>query len=497
MSVDSTVGIALYKTWPNVQVHMEGTYALAYQLWDTSSFPDSNIVTCTIVASGRPEHLRIRRLLFDRPRLQKLQLHLLNGEVGHFTPDRVATETHRDQNVTRLPALKELIVDGYDWIHSLCGGIDLWNWSNITYLELRNVNVTDFLYKVPPQSFSGLKVFIEKGSYDSIEGSHRKKTIGLYNLLMHTTVSEQLEIECDTRISDITSTIARNCSHLRTLKLRCFSSHIESWLTPLTVDQLKTIGSGCPQLMEMEVDLTLPSSPPASSGSRSTVATPPTSTIITRSISRVQEAKRDTTGTDRKGSKDGVVRKPVARSKIPSWYMKAYLIEKFSQPGSLRRIRGRDAIVQQQGIDFDQPNDDFEIWKRNQREEEVLAFKNRIDANPASALAKFRNLRRLTVFATMNHFVAPESSDQICTRQRTAVEDWINKLLLTKEGSSFEEVHFNIRSEVVNEEHDVKPEILESLYWYTGYRNSEGKEIHRRIGWFHDSVHDQFFDALC
>ena len=73
-----------------------------------------------------------------------------------------------------------------------------------------------------------------------------KKTIELYNLMMHTTALEELEIRCDTQMSDMTSIIARNSSHLRTLKLRCFSLHIESWWTPMTVEKLKTITRSVP-----------------------------------------------------------------------------------------------------------------------------------------------------------------------------------------------------------------------------------------------------------
>ena len=55
----------------------------------------------------------------------------------------------------------------------------------------------------------------------------------------------------------------------------------------------------CPQLMEMEIDLTLPSSP-VSSRSKST--TPPSNTM-TRSMSR--QAKRDVIVRDREDCKDG------------------------------------------------------------------------------------------------------------------------------------------------------------------------------------------------
>ena len=135
MSVNTTVGTALCKTWPNVQVHMEGFPTSSYQLGDYSESPNPNLVTCTIVACNNPELLRIRKLLFDRPRLQKL--HLVDRKIEQYTSDRVTIKVHADQNVTRLPALKELIIDGYHWTHPLRKGANLWNWSNISHLKLK------------------------------------------------------------------------------------------------------------------------------------------------------------------------------------------------------------------------------------------------------------------------------------------------------------------------------------------------------------------------
>lgn len=475
MSVHTTVGTALYKTWPNVQLHMEGYPTSSYLPGDYSESPNPNLATCTIVACNSPELLRIRKLLFDRPRLQKL--HLVDRKIEQYNPDDVTIKIHEDQNVTRLPALKELIIDGYHWTHRLRKDTNLWNWSDLTHLELKNVNVTNFLYKVQPHCLSGLKVFIEKYACDSMQHCHGKKTIGLYNLMMHTTALEELEIRCDTHMSDITSIIARNSSHLRTLRLRCFSLHIESWWTPLTVEQLKTIGSGCPQLMEMEVDLTLPSIP-ASSRCKST--TP--STTMTRSMSRLQEAKRDATVSDCEDSKDGEAGKPAAQSKIPSWYMNAYLTE-IPYPGfvCMARIKGLRETAKKQGIDMAQALYEFEIWKQNHRKEEVSAF-----AIPASALAKFRNLRRLTIFTRMNHFVAPEPRNKTYNRTRAAVESWISELLLTKEGAGLEKVVVHVRSEKVNKKVYVDPRILESTYEYAGRRNVSGDvEIREDIGLFH------------
>ena len=107
MSVNTTVGAALYKTWPDIQVHMKGLPTSSYKPGDYSETPNPNLVTCTIVACNDLDLLRIRKLLFDWPRLQKL--HLVNRKLEQYTPDRMTINVHEDQNVIRLPALKELI----------------------------------------------------------------------------------------------------------------------------------------------------------------------------------------------------------------------------------------------------------------------------------------------------------------------------------------------------------------------------------------------------
>ena len=157
--------------------------------------------------------------------------------------------------------------------------------------------------------------------------------------------------------------------------------------------------------------------------------------------------------------------------------MSAYLTE-IPYPGFVctARVRGLRETAKKQGIDSAQALYDFEIWKQNHRKEELAAF-----AIPASAVARFRNLRRLTIFTRMNHFVAPESEDRTYGRTRAAVEKW-----LTKEGAGFEKVVVHVRSEVYSERVYVNPGILESTYEYAGRRNVGGDvEIREDIGLFH------------
>lgn len=358
----------------------------------------------------------------------------------------------------------------------------------------------NFLRDVPPQCLSGLKTFVEKCMYHSMDSNHEKKSTILCNLVKHTTALEELEIKCDTRNSEMISTIAQNGSHLLTLNLQCISKDIiisslhdleasKTWWTPLIVDQLKTVGSACPQLMEMKVDLALPRDPhtlSASSRSMPKVTTTPTSTVMTRSMGKVQNAKRDATTTDRDDSKDGGVEESKARREIPSWYIDAYLREKFLDTGPVgwRRVLGLHGMVER-GFDHDQANDEYEMWRRNRRQEEVAILRNQVHANPASALAGFRNLRRLSIFTRINHFVAPEHDPKTYARTREEVTDWLNELILMKEGAGFEEVVVHVTSDVVNEVFPNYPKRLESTYTYAGERYFNGRvKICEKIGPF-------------
>ena len=102
----------------------------------------------------------IRDLLFERPRLQ--ELHLRHGRHANIILLRPTIEVHEDQITKCLPALKTLIIDGYNWNRSQWWIPNLWNWSNITHLELIEVQAIELLQHVPPQDLSGLKTFIEK-----------------------------------------------------------------------------------------------------------------------------------------------------------------------------------------------------------------------------------------------------------------------------------------------------------------------------------------------
>ena len=476
-----TVGPTLCRKWPDVQLHFAGICASTYWPSIHSFFPNSNLTSCKVAAweGHQLPWTWIGELLFEPPNLR--ELHLVHGKPWTFEQSRPKIVVHDDRTFKQLPALKTLIIEGYDWNHSPWENCNLWNWSSITHIELRHVAVHRFLHHVPHQDLSGLKIFIEKQhSADSNETQRERKTQLLCSLIRHTTALEQLEIECHTQKSDIVSSIAQNGSHIRTLSLLCIGWRFSGSWTPLTVDQLRTIGSSCPQLMEIEVDLTLPPLPhtlPAIFQSTSTIAPTPASTVVTRSKSRVENPKLEAYNTNRGHSRIGELREGASERRLPSWYSTAYFVEKYQEPSYIcpDRKRGQLRTAGEQRKHPDEVEDEYLNWKWNHRKEEVAAaLKDSIHDDPTPALAEFRNLRRLKIYTRVYYFVAPEYTSATFSRMRETVQHWLNELLQMKTGASFEEVVFHVESEVMNAEINFKMTNLESIYTYTGERNSDG-----------------------
>ena len=63
----------------------------------------------------------------------------------------------------RMPAIKELVLDGYMWSHSPATAVNFWNWSRITHLELRRVPIIPFLETVTPEHLIHLRTFKTDG----------------------------------------------------------------------------------------------------------------------------------------------------------------------------------------------------------------------------------------------------------------------------------------------------------------------------------------------
>ena len=84
-------------------------------------------------------------------------LHLTCTGPGVVIPDDVI------HPYERMPAVKELVLDGYMWNHSPANAVRFWNWSRITHLELRRVPIIPFLATVTPEHLIHLRTFKTDG----------------------------------------------------------------------------------------------------------------------------------------------------------------------------------------------------------------------------------------------------------------------------------------------------------------------------------------------
>lgn len=94
-------------------------------------------------------------MLQGRPGLETL--HLVSSHARATFPNRMIRYNKR------LPAIKELFLDGYDWLHSPEVAVKFWDWSRVTRLELARVSIIRFLRTVEPENLLQLQHFVTDG----------------------------------------------------------------------------------------------------------------------------------------------------------------------------------------------------------------------------------------------------------------------------------------------------------------------------------------------
>lgn len=88
-------------------------------------------------------------------------LHLLDVQSGsRFMDKDIGTSD-------RLPAVEELFLQGYFWLHSASIATSFWNWSKLTSLRLEKVFIVNFLETVPPEHLLQLRSLITDGHCQS------------------------------------------------------------------------------------------------------------------------------------------------------------------------------------------------------------------------------------------------------------------------------------------------------------------------------------------
>ena len=120
--------------------------------WDNSDAGDGTDIPDD--ASLAPISL-LKQFLLGKENLETLHLHCTGPEV-------CIPENEIDSS-ERLPAVKELQLNGYNWIHSAATAVQFWNWTRMTNLKLRRVNLVPFLETVKPEYLTNLRTFETDG----------------------------------------------------------------------------------------------------------------------------------------------------------------------------------------------------------------------------------------------------------------------------------------------------------------------------------------------
>lgn len=147
----------LAERWPSAQVSVDNLRfdsSLAI-----SSLPATRLVSFDM---QRPSHQvgpTLKNTLLKCNQLKVLHLLDVRSECRFIDEDIEQSE--------RLPAVEELFLQGYLWLHSPSVATNFWSWSRLTCLRLKKVFIVNFLETVSPKNLTQLRFFITDGHCQS------------------------------------------------------------------------------------------------------------------------------------------------------------------------------------------------------------------------------------------------------------------------------------------------------------------------------------------
>lgn len=150
----------LAERWPIVQISVENMRSLFFS--DASYLPHNRLTSFKMQgALGHPQQAgpTLKNLLLEFRQLKVL--HLLDIVYGkRFIDEDIGQHE-------RLPAVEELFLQSYFWLHSSGVATTFWNWSRLTSLRLEKVFIVNFLETVPPECLAQLRSFVTDGHCQS------------------------------------------------------------------------------------------------------------------------------------------------------------------------------------------------------------------------------------------------------------------------------------------------------------------------------------------
>ena len=175
---------------------------------------------------------------FARIMLQSPNLEVLHVRPGHKFRPHIMTSPS-----PRFYQIRELILEG-NWHYTANDVAALWDFSRLSTLRLRHIDLDKFAFSVPFQQLSGLTKF------EFLLGNKAYWADNLTGLISKVERLEELVLECycPHKLIDV---IEKHRLSLRVLKLKD-SNHRDPSATSEDLEKLRTM---CPYLNELELDI--------------------------------------------------------------------------------------------------------------------------------------------------------------------------------------------------------------------------------------------------
>ena len=127
-----------------------------------------------------------------------------------------------DNNTDRLPPIKKLALTSVSWKSTAQGSDNLWNWTQITHLELRYMGVDNFLKDVSLQHLVQLWTLLVIGFPSHLEADRTeiRRTIKICNLIRKVHVLKTLVLRSKILNIGHLSAILKHGPSLRFLGIR-------------------------------------------------------------------------------------------------------------------------------------------------------------------------------------------------------------------------------------------------------------------------------------
>lgn len=154
---------SLAERWPKAHVSVDKLFSKLVTNDDFSSLPPTRLVSLKIHGALYRQLNQVGRTLKNTLLEcdQMKVLHLLDVRSGSRFMDEKIGQSER------LPAVEDLFLQGYFWLHSPDIATSFWNWSRLTSLRLEKVFIVNFLETVSPEHLVQLRSLVTDGHCQS------------------------------------------------------------------------------------------------------------------------------------------------------------------------------------------------------------------------------------------------------------------------------------------------------------------------------------------